>query len=295
MDLRKLEAFCKVYELQSFSKAGDMMFLSQPTISSHVANLEEELGVKLFDRLGRSVMPTQAGNVLYGRAMVIFENLNSAKASIEELRDRVVGDLQIGCSTIPSHSILPRLVSEFSVSYPEVSFTVHTGDTSEVVKRVLNGDWPVGIVGLDPEDSDLQSYLIAEDETMVVASPSAPWLMDTDQELALEAVLALPWIMRERGSATRMALESALVKTGSSSRSLKVRCQVEGTCESLSHALNGVGVCFISRLVADDYLERGKLVQLKVPELEGRRKFYLIHHRGRYMFPALKAFVEFNK
>ncbi|HKI82301.1 MAG TPA: selenium metabolism-associated LysR family transcriptional regulator [Pseudodesulfovibrio sp.] len=293
MDIRKLEAFCKVYELQSFSRAGEAMFLSQPTISSHVANLEDELGVKLFDRLGRKIMPTQAGDVLYESMVNIFQNLDRAKAAIEVLRDRVVGELQVGCSTIPSHSILPEMLKSFSAKYPEVSFVVHTGDSSEVIKRVSSGDWPVGIVGKRPDEEELTAKLLTRDETILVASPNAPWMPEVD-EPSMEQLMALPWIMRIRGSATRMVLESALSNAGYSLQSLNIRCKVEGTCESLAHAVHGVGMCFTSKLAAQPLLDSGEVVRIKVPALEGRREFYLIHHSGRYMFPALKAFVEFH-
>jgi DNA-binding transcriptional LysR family regulator len=293
MDIRKLEAFCKVYELQSFSKAGEAMFLSQPTISSHVANLEDELGVKLFDRLGRKVMPTQAGDVLYENMVSIFRNLDRAKAAIEVLRDRVVGELQVGCSTIPSHSILPGMLKAFSAKYQEVTFTVHTADSAEVIRRVACGDWPVGIVGKKPEEEELTSKLLAEDETILVASPKAPWL-PTMATYDLDTLMGLPWVMRTKGSATRMVLENALALTGHTLQNLNIRCKVEGTCESLAHAACGVGVCFTSKLAAQPLLENGEVIQLRAPALEGRREFYLVHHGGRYMFPALKAFVEFH-
>ncbi len=293
MDVRKLEAFCRVYELQSFSKAGDVMFLSQPTISSHVANLEEELGVKLFDRLGRKVIPTQAGDVLYENAIKVFANLDRAKASIEMLRDRVVGDLGIGCSTIPSLSILPGMLAGFSKKYPEVSFTIHTHDSSEVLKRVLSGAWPVGIVGQKPEDAEVVAHHLVDDEIMVVAARNASWLPESGA-LSLAQVASLPWIMRERGSATRLVLERALEGSGRSIQDLTIRCRVEGTSESLAHAANGVGICFTSRLVAEDMIARGVLTALDIPELSGTRQFYLVYHSGRHMFPALKAFVDFN-
>lgn len=295
MDIRKLEAFCKVYELRSFSKAGEIMYLSQPTISSHVANLEDELGVKLFDRLGRSIKPTQAGDVLYRKAAGVFTNLDQARAAIEELRDRVVGDLSIGCSTIPSHNILPGILSGFSAKYPEVSFTVHTGSSGEVINQVASGDWAVGIVGRKPDDQELVSTLVAEDETMVVAAPGVSWLPKGDGPIPLAELAAMPWIMRARGSATREALETALAAEDCILTDLNIRCRVEGTCESLAHAAAGVGLCFTSRLAASELIDSGAVKPLNVPSLAGKRDFYLIRHPGRNMFPALKAFVAYNK
>ena len=293
MDVRKLEAFCKVYELQSFSKAGEVMFLSQPTISSHVANLEVELGVKLFDRLGRKVLPTQAGDVLYRNAVKVFDNLQQAKASIEMLRDRVVGELVVGCSTIPAHNIIPGLLARFSERYPDVTFTLHTGDSSEIIRQVLAGNLPVGIVGQMPDDEGLEVRLLLEDETVVVAASDASWLPAQGTPLSVEKLAALPWIMRERGSATRRVLEDALAGSGLSLNSLNIRCRVEGTCETIAHTLAGVGVSVTSSLASDQYVKSGELVRLRVPQLEGRRRFYLIYNSGRHIFPALRAFVDF--
>lgn len=293
MDIRKLDAFCKVYEMQNFSKAGEVMFLSQPTISSHVANLEEQLGVRLFDRLGRKVIPTQAGHVLYRGAVAIFENLDQAKASIELLRDKVVGELVIGCSTIPSLTIVPDVLSGFSVKYPDVSFSINTLDSGEVIKRVSDGEFPVGIVGQDPDDDQIESYLMSEDEVVVVASPDAPW--SDSGTISLDALTAMPWVMREKGSGTRNVLENALIKAGMTLKDLNIRCQVNGTCETIAHTINGVGVSITSLAASKHLIDSGRLIRLQVPELEGQRQFYLIYHHGRHMFPALKTFIEYIK
>ena len=293
MDVRKLEAFCQVYELQSFSKAGEVLFLSQPTISSHVANLEAELGVKLFDRLGRKVLPTQAGDVLYRSAMAVFENLKEARASIEMLRDKVVGEVVVGCSTIPSLYIVPKILSRFFKRYPQVSFTMHTGDSAEVIRRVASGDWPVGIVGQKPDDDSLTAELVFEDETVVVASKTAEWLPKTEGPLGMDELARLPWVMREKGSATRFALESSLNTIGMTMADLTVRCWVDGTNEALACTLRGVGVSVTSRLSSSRFIESGALVRLNVPQLEGNRRFYLIYNKSRHMLPAFGAFVDF--
>ncbi|QJB58149.1 selenium metabolism-associated LysR family transcriptional regulator [Pseudodesulfovibrio sp. zrk46] len=293
MDVRKLEAFCKVYELQNFSKAGEVMYLSQPTISSHVANLEEELGVRLFDRMGRKVMPTQAGHVLYRSAVSVFEHLSQARASIEMLRDKIVGELVVGCSTIPSHHIMPGLLADFSAKYPDVTFVVRTSDSAEVIKRVASGDWPVGIVGQLPDEDGLSSEMILEDETAVVASAKASWLPDTGKALSIDELVKLPWVMREKGSGTRRVLEGALEEVGQTLDALNVRCWVDGTCETIAHTLGGVGVSVTSKLASEPFVQNGSMVRLKVPFMEGVRKFYLVYHRDRHMFPALRTFVDF--
>lgn len=293
MDIRKLEAFYNVYELQNFSKAGEVMYLSQPTISSHVANLEAELGVKLFDRLGRRVIPTQAGEILYRSAVAIFENVKQARTSIEVLRDTVAGELVIGCSTIPAHHMLPEYLAVFGAQYSQVSFTVHTSDSGDVIAKVTEGQWPVGIVGHKPEGEDLAAHALLEDETVVVASRGASWLPRSSGPVPVSQLALLPWVMRERGSATRQALEDTLGRIGLSLQDINVRCWVDGTCEAVAHVLSGVGLSVTSELATRQLVESGALVRLDVPELMGRRRFHLIYHKGRQMFPAYKAFVDF--
>lgn len=271
------------------------MYLSQPTISSHVANLEEELGVRLFDRMGRKVMATQAGHVLYRSAISIFQNLDQAKASIEMLRDKVVGELVVGCSTIPSHNIMPSLIARFSNDYPDVSFVINTSDSAEVIKRVASGDWPVGIVGQKPDIEGLETEVLMEDQTVVVAASDATWLPDVTTPLTAEELVNLPWVMREKGSGTRHVLENALEQIGHSLDSLNVRCWVDGTCETIAHTLAGVGVSVTSRLASERFVQHGSMVRLNVPILEGNRRFYLIYHKDRHMFPALQTFVNFSR
>ena len=160
MDIRRLQAFSKVYELRSFSRAGEELMLSQPTISAHVLALEEELGAQLFDRLGRSVLPTQAGEVLFRYAQSVFTELEHARSDILALSRRVAGELVIGGSTIPAHYILPRLLARYLATYPEVHLELQSGDTQEVTAMVLEGLIHIGVVGRghEPSGSDLSPH-----------------------------------------------------------------------------------------------------------------------------------------
>ncbi len=138
------------------------------------------------------------------------------------------------------------MLAAFSRKYPEVSFSVHTHDSSEVIKRVLSGEWPIGIVGQKPDEADLVAQHIADDEIMVVAAQGASWLPGKESVSLTEAA-SLPWIMRERGSATRRVLEEALEGVGHSIQDLLIRCQVEGPQKALLMLLM-VSYCFTSRL-----------------------------------------------
>lgn len=293
MDIRKLEAFCKVYEYRNFSKAGEVLFLSQPTISSHVANLEAELGVNLFDRLGRKIVPTEAGKVLYGQAVRVFKDLDEARAAIEMLRDNVVGELAIGCSTIPSHYIVPQMLGRFSAQYPHVHYKVFGGDSSDVIQKVAQGEWPIGIVGKAPQEEGIVSHELLVDDTILVAPSSAPWMPKDTSSVSVDELIRLPWVMRENGSGTRLVLEEMLGTVGLSSKDLHIRSQVTTTSESLAHTAAGVGVSVTSVLAAQSVLASGVVTQLSVPEVASQRTFYLVYHGERHLFPALESFIHF--
>jgi Transcriptional regulator len=290
MDFRKLEAFCKVYELKSFSKAGLELQLSQPTISAHVANLEEELGVPLFDRLGRTVLATQAGEVLYRGAKQVFQQVGRINSEIGLLRDMVVGDLLLGGSTIPANYILPSLLKTFLALYPSLRVHMTIGDTDAIIRQVGQGRLELGIVGSQPEQQGISAYPLHRDELVLVATPG---LCEGKAEgKTLRDYRSWPWILRERGSGTRRFLETLLKAAGLAIGDLKVSLWVESTEAAIQCVRAGLGLSVVSRLAAQPYLERGELICLEGMPQKLERSFYLIQRQGRELLPAASLFIE---
>ncbi|EMG38259.1 transcriptional regulator, LysR family [Desulfocurvibacter africanus PCS] len=291
MDIRRLEAFCKVYELGSFSKAGQDLFLSQPTISAHVSSLEEELGVQLFDRLGRMILPTLAGKVLFRYAKEAFLSLENAKAEIQLLQDKISGDLVIGGSTIPAHYILPRVLADFTKRYPDVHVDLRVGDTVSVVDMVTRGDLILGVVGAELDRPELEFIPLKDDQLVIVASPNLN--RPIGKTLGTKEICTWPWVMRERGSGTRKAFEKGLLAIGLDIRCLNISLTVESTEAVLQCVLSGFGVGITSRIAAQAYIDRGELLELNAPSLAIRRRFYLIRHEKRHIFPVTRYFIDF--
>ncbi len=293
MDLRRLEAFCKVYECKSFSKAGRELFLSQPTISAHISTLEEELDVQLFDRLGRSILPTQAGDVLYRNAKNIYDLIGKAHSEINLLRDKVVGDLDIGGSTIPSHYLLPGILYEYCKKYPDVRIHMSVGDTSDILRRIRCGELIVGIVGATSEAANIDFVPIMRDELVIVAPPVL--VKNYEGIVDIQQLAELPWVMREEGSGTRKALESGLSEIGTSIRDLNVTVWVESTQAVVQCVKAGLGISVTSRLAAQPLIDSGELVHISGLPLNLERSFYLAHLSGREFFPAVRYFIEHIK
>lgn len=290
MDFRRLEAFCKVYERLSFSRAGEDLFLSQPTISAHIQTLEKELGARLFDRMGRTVLPTPAGKALYARATEIFRLVDLAKAEVHSLMHRVTGEVTLGASTIPAGSLLPEVLAVFLQEYPDVSIRMLTGDSAAVIQAVDRGECMLGVVGARPEQPDIAATLLCHDELVCVASPFFP---RAGIALSLEERLAQPWIMREPGSGTRLAMEQALSRAGKDVRELRQAIEVASTQALLSCAAAGIGLAVTSRLAARPWLGRGELVEVALPAVRMEREFWCITHSQRVLFPAARTCHEF--
>jgi DNA-binding transcriptional LysR family regulator len=293
MDLRRLQAFSKVYELKSFSKAGQDLFLSQPTISAHIATLEEELGIPLFDRVGRGILATQAGEILYVHAQEIFRAVEHAHAEIQLLMDKVAGDLPLGGSTIPANYLLPFLLAEFSRDCPAVKVTLSVGDSAEIMEQILSGKLIVGVVGAREEHRELVYLPMLRDELVIVAPqgkiPSGTVITEPDQ------LLALPWVLREKGSGTRKAMEEAFSGMGIDLRDLKTVIQVQSTDAVLRCVQAGLGLSVTSRLAASRDLEHGDMSVVEVRGLELNRYFFAVYHKQRSFFPAATRFIDFLK
>jgi len=290
MDIRRLQAFANVYALRSFSRAGEELMLSQPTISAHIAALEEELGTQLFDRLGRTILPTQAGDVLYRYCTTIFTQIDYAKADILALSQRVAGELSIGGSTIPAHYIIPRLVATFLSQYPEVRIDLKGGDTADIAAMVADGAVHVGIIGAPATQPELVSRPYLEDALVLVAPVRLRDVALTGPDWR-ERLQALPWVMRESGSGTQQTLGTALAKIDIEIRTLHTILQVHSSLAVLECVEAGLGIAAVSQLAAAASLERGALVQLEAPGLDMRRNFYVVYHARRYLFPALRFFL----
>lgn len=289
LDYRKLEAFCKVYELHSFSRAGNELFLSQPTISAHVLSLEKELEVQLFDRMGRGVMPTAAGDILFTHAKQAFACLDGARAEISQLQDEVTGQIMVGGSTIPAHYLLPSVLASYRDMHPKVQVGLTIADTEGITEQVADGSVTVGIVGAADGRADLHYEPLVDDELVLIATAG---VFAEGTELGLNELAAHPWVMRESGSGTRKAIERALLDRGGDIRRLEVGISVDSTQAVVQCVQAGLGISMTSRLVAEAPARRGEIAIVPVRDFIVRRQFYCVYHEKRHFFPAVTGFIS---
>lgn len=293
MDLRRLEIFCKVVELGSFSKAGEAIYLTQPTISEHIKCLEEYLGTKLLDRMGSGVIPTKAGEILYRYAKKMLGLRSEAKQVLERFSGKMDGEITVGGSTIPGEYIIPSLLGEFRDSYPNISICLRVGDTKGIIDEVLDYTIEMGIVGAKIQDRRLQYHKFISDELVLIVPPSHRW--GSRISIKPEELKGEPLIVRERGSGTRMTMQKTLHDVGIDLNNLKVISEM-GSTEAVRQGIKaGVGVSILSKRAVEDELKFGVLRKIRIEGLKFSRNFYIVFHKARTRSPLIEIFFGFLK
>jgi len=291
MDLHRLEVFCKVYEMKSFSRGARACLLSQPTVSEHIRYLETFLDVQLFDRLGRQVVPTRAGEILYGYARRMLNLRQEATRTLELYRGKMSGDLELGGSTIPGQYILPSLVGKFKQSFADIKIKLVIADTMRITNMVLEGSLELGVVGARIKNSKLEYHRLFDDELVLAISASHRWAKR--MSINLDELVDAPFIMREQGSGTRMMMLRILEKAGFDPQRLNVVAEM-GSTDAIRQAIKAeVGVSILSRRAIADDLNLQQLLKIPIGDFHFTRHFYLVTNKKRSRSPLGQAFVDF--
>jgi len=291
MDIHRLEVFCRVVELQSFTKAADAVSLTQPTVSEHVRALEEMLGEKLVDRLGREILPTPAGKILYQYGRKMIQLRDEAVQALHEYKGNLSGHLSIGASTIPGTYILPAFIGSFKTSHPSIQITVEISSSAVIVERILRNDIELGLIGAKWQDRRVVLEEIFSDELMLAAFPDHAWA--GVNAIELKDLAGQPFILREKGSGTRMVMSSALQEHGFDLSDLSVVAEM-GSTEAVRQAIKArIGVSILSYHAIAEDLQRGTLISIPIKGMQIIRSFYLIQRKNRQMSPLGTAFLSY--
>ncbi len=290
MDIHRLMVFCKVIELQSFTRAAEAVSLTQPTVSEHIRALEESVGEKLIDRLGREVLPTPAGKILYQYAREIIILREKAVQALKKFKGNLSGSLHIGASTIPGTYILPGLIGSFKASYPSTHITLKIGSSGEVVQKILDGTVEFAMIGAKWDEKRVALEEVYSDELTLVVYPGHPW--ECREVVGLDDLAGVAFVSRERGSGTRVVMQQALESAGFSASRLNVVAEM-GSTEAVRQAVKAkVGVAILSSHAVIEDIERKTLVPLTLDGLRIRRPFYLAQRKNREASPLCAAFLE---
>lgn len=293
MDDHKLKVFCTVAETKSFSKASEIIHLTQPAVSLQIQALEEIYGTRLFDRSNNMVVLTNAGTMLYKYAKEILALYSSAEKNIGEITGLVKGSLSIGASTTIANYLLPAVIVAFRKKYPKIKVNLQVGNTKGVVDFLNSGSIDIGLVEGEVQRQKIVVEKFLTDELVLIISPAHPWAKRRD--IPISEITQEPFIIREEGSGTRQMIEKNLEKQGISPQDLKVSL-ILGSTEAIKSAVeDGMGITIISAWAAKKEARFGTLKIVTFKDVKLLRNFSLIYQKGYTKSHTVEQFLEFMK
>ncbi|CAM3912251.1 DNA-binding transcriptional regulator YeiE [Rahnella victoriana] len=281
--LRQLEVFAEVLKSGSTTQASVVLSLSQSAVSAALADIEGQLGVQLFDRVGKRLVINEHGRLLYPKALALLEQAGE----IERLFNHDNGSLRIGASSTIGNYMLPAMIADYRLDYPATPLELNVGNTNDVINAVADFRVDLGLIEGPCQVPELITQPWLDDELVVFVAPENPL---AGKVASLESLAREPWILRERGSGTREVLDHLLLP-----QLPDFNLVMElGNSEAIKHAVrHGIGISCLSRRVIAEQLSSGSLVEIPLPVTPLVRKLYLIHHRQKHISGALSRFLTY--
>ena len=288
MDLRSLQTFLEVAELKSFTRAADRLGYSQPTVSFQIRQLEQELGVPLFDRIGHTVSLTDAGQEALGYAQRIC-NLSREMIAGNRQDRPVSGVVRLGMADSLCYPLIARDFSQFRQQYPNVDLHIYDAGTGELF-RMLDHNEVDMICTMDSRVYDT-AYVTAEEEAIeahFVAAAKNP--LAAKSRVVLEELVDQPFLLTEKGMSYRRLMDEMLAV-----RSMEVRPVLETARADLICTLvaQNMGVSFLPDYVTETEVASGRIVRLKVPDFQVTVWKQLIYRRDKWLSPQMKVMIDY--
>lgn len=290
MDFRQLESFVEIAKQESFTKAAETLYLAQPTLTGHIQALESELETVLFNRAGKKVTLTEAGQILFNHAINILNLREQSYYSLSQYHGNLQGDLAIAASTVLQNYFLPKVLAAFSEKYPLVTFELKQFNSEAVLEAILSGNVDFGFIGSSTSLPELEMCPIGRDQLILIAAPNISF---KGTSLSLEQIKKENIIIRKEGSATRALFEQVARKQGLSLENLKIVAKIESPDTIKKCVRAGLGIAIISEQVVKEEIKLGLLKGYTIKDLDLTRNFYFITHKRRVLNPIARAFKDF--
>ena len=291
MDFKQLEIFVSVAKHKSFSKAAKELFLTQPTVSSHMQNLESELNTVLINRNNKSVTITEPGKILYAHALEILNTRQKALYNLNEYSGKIEGIIDIACSSIPETYVLPGFLKFFINKYPDVKFNISHYDSQDAINEILDEKISFGFVGSKVNNHQIKYIDLVDDELVLIASKNLE-IPNEDGYIDVDDIKNFDFIMRKEGSGTRNLIVKEFEKNKISLDDFNIIAHVENN-ESIKEMVRiGLGLSFVSYKSAVDYIENNKLSFYKIKNMEFKRNFYFIYSKKKTLTPLEEKFLD---
>lgn len=274
----RLHVFYTVAKRLSFTKAAAELFVTQPAITKHIQELENQFGTALFDRRGNQISLTKAGEVFLKHAETIVSTYRQLEFDINALKGKSGGTLRLGASSTVAQYVIPPVLARFRERTADVMVSLLSGNTEQIEQQLLNKDIDLGLVEGRTHHSDIRYTPFVKDELVLICRPDHP-LADFD-EITLNDLKTIPILLRERGSGSLEVVEHALRRAGLRLTDLTIEMQLGSTESIKSYLSSSRCMAFVSVFAVQDELRAGSLKILDVQGLSIQRDFYSIQLQG---------------
>jgi DNA-binding transcriptional LysR family regulator len=287
VSLRQLRVFEAAASNRSFSKAAETLHLTQPGVSMHIKELETNAGLPLFERIGRKLYVTEAGQELLARTREILRALKDAEDTLNGLRGLRRGRINLAVVSTAKYFV-PQLLARFGRDFPELEIRLTVNNRSSVIEQLVANEVDLAIMGRSPQSLDTVAEPFAQNPHVIIAAPDHP--LASQRDIRVETVARENFIVREPGSGTRLAMHQYFDEFG-------LACNVGmemASNETIKQAvMAGMGISFISRHTLDLELQAHRLVILDVRGTPVIRLWHVAHLVKKRLSPTAVAFKEF--
>jgi DNA-binding transcriptional LysR family regulator len=287
MNLNQLKIFYLAAKRRNLSVAAAELFITQPAVTKGIQRLQEYYDMKFVDHIGKKLVLTDAGEVLYEIAEKIFELESKAEESIRDFQERKRGRIRILSSESFGDYYLPRIIIPFSKAYPLVRITMNILPTEQVIENTATLNNDLGFISYPVEHKKLLVKEVLEDQLVIITPPDHPLgRYPTLEPSNLEDQLL---IMHETGSAPRKALENYIRKND---LSVSIHLELSSNRAIKRAVEDGIGIALISRKVANEEIRNKRLRAIPLSDRSMTRKFYMVHHQDKYLSESLQNFID---
>lgn len=294
MNLKQLESFCYIIETNSFSEAAKKLFLTQPTISSHISLLEKELSTQLLIRTTKDVTPTDAGKKLYTYAKQMLQIQNTILEEFHVKSEDEKNVITLGASSIPEQYILPEILPKY-LKKNKNEFKIGRGDSFEIINQVVNKEIEIGLVGTQIETSNCIFEPFYKDKLVVITPVNQKYLQMKEEGFHIKDLLKEPIIMREEGSGTRKEIKKFLNHMKINDGSLNIIATLNSTEAIKRSVANNMGISIISNLAVQDYIKDKRVLAFDLAEENIYRNLYIVRNKEMYMSKSSLKFIKFMR
>jgi DNA-binding transcriptional LysR family regulator len=282
-----MRVFVAVAEHEHVTRAAKALNLAQSAASTAIASIEQHYRTKLFHRIGRGIVLTDAGRMFLAEAKAVLARAEAAEQTLSDLSGLKRGTLRVEASQTIAGYWLPNHLAAFRRAHPEIDLTLKIGNTAHGASAVRDGAADLGFVEGKIVDSQIAASVVAGDSMVLVVGPEHPWA--AKRRIALADFAGTEWVLREKGSGTRSVFEAALRQAGLSPENLRIAMELPSNDAVRAAVEAGMGATAISVSVVASSIEVGLLhhVPFSLPD----RAYYVLSHRERYRSQAAEALL----